>query len=270
MPDASTWRSRLACEVGRGAKRAPAALGRVHVPADPAVTTVFYAPPEMFDGARVVLPDAEARHATKVLRLRAGAEVVVVDGQGGRYTVRLARTSGWSVEGEVVGTVQVPPPPPLTLALGLLRAEERLEFALEKAVELGVTRFVTLLTERTEARRVRPERLRATAVAAMKQSLRAHLPEVAGPLALEALLGAGAILLHEGAPLPDALRTMLPGPAAPVTLLVGPEGGFSNGEIARARESGTRVASLGSVRLRAETAALVAATAVFLHRTDVS
>lgn len=232
------------------------------------MTTVFFAPPETFSGSHVTLPDDEARHATKVLRLREGAELVVVDGQGGRHRVRLTRTAAWSAEGEVVDTERVPPPPPLTLALGLLKAEERFAFALEKAVELGVTRFVPLMTERTEARRVRLERLCAHAVAAMKQSLRAHLPVVSAPVPLDALLGAGAVLLHEEAPLTDALPAILADPLAPLTLLVGPEGGFSDGEISRARASGTRVASLGPVRLRAETAALVAAAAVFLSRSD--
>ena len=234
------------------------------------MTTVFYAPPETFAGTRVILPDAEARHVTKVLRLRPGAEVMVVDGEGGRHRVRLTRTSGWDAEGEVVATEQVPRPLPLTLGLGMLKAEERVEFALEKAVELGVTRFVPLVTERTVARRVRLDRLRAHAVAAMKQSLRAHLLEVTAPMALDALLGPGAVLLHEGAPLSDMLPTLLTDPARPMTLLVGPEGGFSDGETARANESGTRVASLGAVRLRAETAALVAAAAVYLSRSHAT
>ncbi len=230
------------------------------------MTTAFYVPPDAFAGARVVLPEPEARHATRVLRLRAGAEIEVVDGQGGRYRVRLTHTAIGEAEGEVVAREHEPPPPPFTLALGVLKADERFEFALEKAVELGVTRLVPLLTARVEARRVRLDRLHAHALAAMKQSLRAHLPEITAPQALADVLTPGALLLHESAPAEAILPRLLPAADAPVTLLIGPEGGFSDAEVAQATLAGARIASLGPVRLRAETAAVVGATLVYVHR----
>lgn len=230
------------------------------------MTTVFYAPPSAFQGDRVVLPEAEARHATKVLRLRAGAEIVVVDGQGGRFEVALTHTAIGAAEGRVTAATQEAPPAPLTLALGLLKAEERFEFALEKAVELGATRIVPLLTARVEGQRARLDRLKGHAVAAMKQSLRAHLPEVTAPQPLAAVAGPGALLLHEQAPATALLADLLPAPGEAVTLLVGPEGGFTEAEVAAATAAGARLCSLGPVRLRAETAAVATIAAVYFHR----
>lgn len=230
------------------------------------MTTTFYAPLDAFEGRRVVLPEAEARHATKVLRLRAGAEIAVVDGVGGWHRVRLVHTEVGRAIGEVVETTLLPPPPPLRLALALLKADDRFEFAVEKAVEIGATEIVPLRTARVEpGARVRAERVEGVAVAAMKQSLRAHRPRVHAPVALADVLGPDAVVLHEGAPLADALAATSVAAAMP-TLVVGPEGGFTDAELAAATASGARIASLGAARLRAETAAVVAvALAVHLR-----
>lgn len=234
------------------------------------MTTTFYAPPEAFDGRRVVLPEAEARHATKVLRLRAGAEIAVVDGWGGWHRVRLVHTEVGKAVGEVVETEMQPAPPPLRLALALLKSDDRFEFAVEKAVEIGATEIVPLRTARVEAgAKVRHERVEGVVVAAMKQSLRAHRPRVHAPIDIAAVLGPHTVVLHEGAPLADTLaatfEAALATGGAP-TLVVGPEGGFTDAELAAARVAGAHVASLGAARLRAETAAVVAvALAVHLR-----
>lgn len=230
------------------------------------MTTVFYAPPEAFDGATVRLPDAEARHATKVLRLRAGAEIVVVDGNGGWHGVRLTHTEVGVAIGIVVATEQRPPPPPLRLALALLKADERFEFAVEKAVEIGVTEIVPLRTARVEAgAKLRAERVEGVVVAAMKQSLRAHRPRLAPLTPLADVFGPGAVVLHEGAPLSATLAAALATGTVP-TLVVGPEGGFTDAEVEIARAAGSAIASLGEARLRAETAAVVAVALAAFHR----
>ncbi len=239
------------------------------------MTTVFHAPPTAFTtppdgapgeigiGSHVVLPDTEARHATRVLRLREGAEIVVVDGAGGWHRVRLVHTEIGRAIGDVVASERPPPPAPLRLALAVLKSDERFETAIEKATELGVTDIVPVISSRVEAgARFRGERARAVLVAAMKQSLRAHLPHLHAPAPLATVVGPRAVVLHEGAPLADTLARMLAAPvsddAAPLTLVVGPEGGFTDAELAAAVAAGASVASLGAARLRAETAAIVA------------
>lgn len=243
------------------------------------MTTPFFAPPDAFDGAgRVRLPDDEARHATRVLRLGAGEEVAVVDGLGGWHTVRLDDVAKDRAAGTVVTTRREvgEPPRPVAVALPPLKSSDRFEWALEKAVELGVTDLVALQTARTEGRLPKDTRLHGVAVAAMKQTLRTRLVRVH----TVALAGLAAFRLPTGEALAPLLLHESADPAARLDLrlaevdtidavpcvLVGPEGGFTPAEVAAAEASGWPVASLGPRRLRAETAAVAACTALLLHR----
>ncbi len=236
------------------------------------MTTTFYAPPENLSDGRLVLPEDEAQHAVRALRHAVGDEIVVVDGAGGRYRVRLTEAGKRGAAGEIVSAEREvgEPAHPLVLGLGVLKNAGRFETFVEKAVELGVTEIVPLETERTERARLKPARLAGILVAALKQSGRSRLPALAEPTPLAAVLAGRAsglrILCHEAAGL-DALlpRVLARNSGAGVTILVGPEGGFSDGEVAEAEAAGWHVASLGPRRLRAETAALAAAATAMLH-----
>jgi 16S rRNA (uracil1498-N3)-methyltransferase len=234
------------------------------------MTTTFYVPPAHIDNGRVVLPDDEARHAVRVLRHGPGDEIVVVDGVGGRHCVRLTETDKRSAAGEIIATEREVGEPPyrLRIGLGTLKNASRFETFAEKAVELGVSEIVPLVTERTERMSLKAQRMENILVAAMKQSGRSRLPVLAEPQPLADVLADEAtgarILCHESAD-PDALLPAIlsSGPTAgALTVLVGPEGGFSEAEVLEAERAGWRVASLGPRRLRAETAAIVAAAAV--------
>lgn len=237
------------------------------------MTTTFYAPPDHFTDGLVRFPDDEARHAVRALRHGVGDEIEAVDGAGGRYRVRLTKADKRGAAGEVVAEARDVGEPPygLTVGLGVLKTASRFETFVEKAVELGVTRIVPLVTERTETVRIKRNRLDNILVAALKQSGRSRLPVLGEPQSLEELLEEESglrVLCHESAePESALLRIVRDAPAwESATLLVGPEGGFSEAEVARAEASGWAVASLGPRRLRAETAALTAASAVMLHR----
>jgi 16S rRNA (uracil1498-N3)-methyltransferase len=237
------------------------------------MTTLFFAPPEKFDGRSVELPEEEARHIVRVLRCGAGDEIEVVDGEGGRHRVRLTRADRRGAAGEVVATTREVGEPSfrVTMGLGILKQPARFETFVEKAVELGVTEIVPLVTDRTESTRVKADRLRNLLIAAMKQSGRSRLPSLFDPLPLKAMLEEYArghcFVCHESAASDSLLSLHLEAlePGAGITVLIGPEGGFSDGEVATMAEAGWRVASLGPRRLRAETAAMVAATAVMLR-----
>ncbi len=237
------------------------------------LTTTFYVPPDRFADGRVALPDDEARHAVRVLRHGPGDEIVVVDGIGGRYRVRLTETDKRGAAGEIVSEEREVGEPSyrLTVALGTLKNASRFETFAEKAVELGVAEIVPLVTERTERMSLKPTRMENILVAAMKQSGRSRLPTLTDPQPFADLLADRTtglrLLCHESAD-PDALLSRVLDRLSvrgPITVLVGPEGGFSDDEVAAAQNAGWIVASLGPRRLRAETAAIVAAAAVMLY-----
>ena len=235
------------------------------------MTTTFYAPPAAFNGMYVELPDDEARHAVKVLRMQPGDELVVVDGVGRRHRVVLTEASKQRAVGQVLETEQEVDEAAvaLTLGLALLKNRNRFETALEKAVELGVRRIIPLMTARTEKGGLKTARAENILVAAMKQSGRCRLPDLAAPtdfteaLTTEADL---ALIAHEDAAGEHGIfRVLKQHPFVHrVRVLVGPEGGFTDEEVAQAQAAGYQLASLGPRRLRAETAAITAAAAVML------
>jgi 16S rRNA (uracil1498-N3)-methyltransferase len=244
----------------------------------------FYAPPESFsdDGARVVLSAEESRHLRDVLRLRAGDEAHVFDGEGREFACVVVEARGREAALEVVRQVEpLRPESPLelTLAVALLKGE-KFDLVVQKATELGVARVVPVATaradvhvrdERDAARRV--ERWRRLALEAAKQSGRARVPPVAEPCALETFVSgeAGASVESEarggglrvffserGGDRLDSLPNETESSLSAVVALVGPEGGWGDEEISRAREHGWKVITLGGRTLRAETAAITA------------
>jgi 16S rRNA (uracil1498-N3)-methyltransferase len=232
----------------------------------------FFVPPSGFSGDRVAFPEAEARHAARVLRIAPGNDVHVVDGEGGRYRVRIDSVGRHAVSGTVTGRQEGEPPirPELTLAVGLLKNSGRFETVLEKAAELGVARIIPLVAGRTETGRLRADRASGILVAAMKQCGRARLVALDPPMPLADVLAAARqdlrVICHEGARPADRLAAILADgpPARSACVLVGSEGGFTDQEIDAARSAGFRTASLGPTRLRTETAALAASALVLL------
>jgi 16S rRNA (uracil1498-N3)-methyltransferase len=219
------------------------------------------------EGVRCRLSEEESHH----LRVRRAAEAELVelrDGAGLVGTGRLSASGdGWEVE--VVQARREAAPAALTLAVGA-GDKDRFGWLVQKAVELGVTRVVPLETERTAgvATRLRggqAEKLRRVAVEALKQSGAAWVCEVADPIALSelagrAIQGTGWVADAGGSPPSASLD------ADPVTVVVGPEGGLTTGEIERLRAAGYQPVALGPYTLRFETAALAAAALVTAAR----
>lgn len=242
------------------------------------MTTAFYAPPARFVGGQVTLPDDEARHAVRVLRMQPGDALVVVDGVGGWHEAVLTHTTKRDAVAEVVTTQHDVGEPPyvLTVGLALLKNRNRFETFLEKAVELGARRVVPLQTARTERRAWKPERWHNILVAAMKQTGRSRLLDLTPPQPLEEVLAETehdlALFCHEAADPAASLaqRLGVQKSAATLAVLVGPEGGFTDEEVASAEARGWQPTSLGTRRLRAETAAIAAAAGVMLYRTGTA
>jgi len=228
---------------------------------------VLARPQEIVPGARLVLDEDEARHL-KVRRATDGQAVVVLDGAGTRGFGRLAQADGGYVVA-VERVSQEPVPPAVTLVVG---AGDRDRFALvaEQAAQFGVTRIVPLECERTRgvATRVRAshlDRIRRRTREALKQCGAAWAPVLDAPAALEAVLaapGPGARWLtdHAGQEIPAL------GPEAPITILVGPEGGFTATERDAALQAGFAPVRLGPHILRFDTAALAALSTAWQAR----
>ncbi|MCC5975118.1 MAG: 16S rRNA (uracil(1498)-N(3))-methyltransferase [Rubellimicrobium sp.] len=214
------------------------------------------------EGQTVPLSQGQVHYLGNVLRLGAGAEVTLFNGHDGEWRARIAELAkrGGLLLAEVRLRAQVMPPD-LWLVFAPIR-KARLEVLVEKAVELGVARLVPVLTERTNAERVRPEKMEAHALEAAEQCGALFVPPVAPPARLGAVLDAwpeGRDLWFCDEALAGSGNVEPPREAGPGAVLIGPEGGFSSAERDQlAALPFARRIALGPRILRAETAALAA------------
>ena len=225
-----------------------------------------FIPAQLLDHERVTLDRIASRHLVKVLRLQAGAEVCVFDGCGTEIEGRIVRASAAGVEVALGARHRVALPLASITLLQSVPRGDRMDFIVQKTTELGVTRIIPVLSARGMVKPPpgKTRRWRTIAQEAARQSGRADVPEVAEVTALDAALAGAAeaggtrlVLWEEERALP--LRQIFAqAPLLPVTLLIGPEGGLSQEEVASARTQGFRTVGLGPRILRVETAALVA------------
>lgn len=219
----------------------------------------FYVLPDQVTEHEIRLTGQEAKHASKVLRIRQGDPIRATDGEGTVYHAKVISVTGTELRATIEFKDRVSKPEEsIVLCLGLIRKRDRLEFAAEKATELGVSEIFLFQADHTEPFKVRTDRLEAAVLQAMKQSLRAHLPSVKLFGSLEELLSKiprdSAIIeaAQDGGGQEDQNET----PGQDRYLVVGPEGGLSVRERELLDERGVRRVKLGEYRLRAETAAI--------------
>ncbi|MBC8084018.1 MAG: 16S rRNA (uracil(1498)-N(3))-methyltransferase [Hymenobacter sp.] len=215
------------------------------------------------------LSEEESKHAVRVLRLTAGAAVALLDGRGGLYTAEVAEASSKRCQLRLTHHATVPRRPYFVhVAVAPTKNLDRMEWLVEKATEVGVDRLSFLRCARSERRELKLDRLHKIAVSALKQSgqawlpaldeltdFAAFLPTVAGETTFIAHLEAG-----ERLPLARVVA------AATCCVLIGPEGDFTPPEIQAAFGRGIRPVTLGTSRLRTETAALAAVFTVNVAR----
>ena len=217
------------------------------------------------------LSEDESKHAVRVLRLVVGDAVELIDGRGGRYAATITEANPKRCQLRITAHEQVPPRPYFAhVAVAPTKNLDRMEWFVEKAVEIGVERLSFLRCARSERRELKLERLEKIAVSALKQSGQAWLPQLDEMLDFSDFVRllpdpAHTYIAH----LADDERTALAalagtGPGGCV--LIGPEGDFTPAEIALARTAGVRPVTLGHSRLRTETAALAAVFTLRLGR----
>ena len=247
------------------------------------------------DGRFCRLDADESGHCCRVLRHRAGDEINVIDGLGTMFRCRLVDDNPKGAEAEVLEAFPGwgGHPYRLTVACCPTKNNDRFEWFVEKATEVGVDRIVPLIGDRSERKVYKTDRALRIALSATKQSLKSRIPEIVEPLSVK------DFLLHDAPVLPCHSEPAPPCHSEPaeqvkeslkliaycfegdtkrisiqealraydgrdVTVLIGPEGDFSPEEARLAVEKGYIPVHLGSSRLRTETAAVLAATAVYL------
>ena len=213
------------------------------------------------EGATVELDAGQANYLGNVMRLGAGAHLLVFDGCSGEWLARVAEVGKKRMALGIERKTREPETvPDVWLAFAPVKRAQT-DWLVEKATELGAARLIPVMTQRTVAERVKLDRLEAIAIEAAEQCGRTVLPEIAEPVTLKQLLSDGPRTIYfadetGGEPAAAAFK---PGPAL---ILTGPEGGFTDEERALVRATANAVPiSLGPRILRAETAALAALAA---------
>jgi len=227
---------------------------------------VFYAP----EISRThCLPEDESYHAIRVLRLRKNELIYVVDGLGGFYEACIVTEDSSATSLDILKEQQNYGARDYSLHIYLAPTKntDRFEFFLEKAVEIGVEEITPLICEHSERFKLRMDRLERIVVSAMKQSYKAFKPKLnqqtSFSSALKTLSGLNGIAHCSDKPKVH-IRKFIEGAKAGgrIGIFIGPEGDFSSNEIQAAEKEGLIGISLGSSRLRTETAGLVACYAV--------
>lgn len=215
----------------------------------------------------IVVQDRDLIHQwKKVFRYNIGSQVIVFDGSGVDVRAVIMSMDHSKATLSAVESKEIPPPSKnIWLCLSLIK-KDNFEFALQKAVELGVTHIVPIVTERSEKKKLNIERMKKIVIEATEQSGRGDIAHVGEPTTLSALFESGALPQEKifFDPMFPPVRTYIQNnPQYSFALCIGPEGGFSETDIELFKKYNVSGWSLGQTVLRAETAAIVA-SALFL------
>ena len=225
----------------------------------------------------LTLGEEDSKHCVKVLRMGEGDTIEVVDGNGNLYTCRISMAHPKRCAIEVLDKEQQPPHwgHRIVLAIAPTKNLDRIEWLVEKCVEMGVDRIIPLRCHNSERTVLKTERLKKIMVAAMKQSLKATLPQLDEMTSIMDVIAEGVegmrCIAYCDAMLPREQRRTLPSvyrPGSDVMVLIGPEGDFSPEEVQAATAAGFVPVTLGESRLRTETAGLMAVASI--HAMDQS
>ena len=222
----------------------------------------FYYSTQIYDDF-IILPKDEALHVLKVLRKKTGDKITVVDGKGGLYETCIRSENIQNFRLNIISVDKKFGHQNYYIHIGIAppKNHDRVEWFVEKAVEIGIQEISFILTDHSERKNIKLSRIEKRAVSSMKQSLKAFLPKINDIVPLKDLMkicsndekyigylnkGKNNHLIQSATPQSD------------YCMLIGPEGDFSSSEINESQEFGFKPVSLGDNRLRIETAGLVA------------
>lgn len=218
---------------------------------------------------KAIINDEEQQHIVKVLRMKDGEEIHVTDGKGNVASGKLViEGKKANIEVSEIKTNTLDFNPKLHIAIAPTKNIDRIEFFVEKAVEMGISEITILQTEKTERKNISIDKLRKQAIAASKQSLRFHFPVVNDLIKLPDFLKninpEKTFVAHCNENLERMELKNIPH-LDNITFLIGPEGDFSDKEIHLLAEKGIKAVSLGNQRLRTETAGVFVASWNYLN-----
>jgi len=210
----------------------------------------------------IILSNEEHIHCSKVLRKQVNEEIYITDGKGNIFTCIIAEIAKTNTKCRILSILETPKPTNY-LAIGITPTKNpsRLEWFVEKAVEIGISEILILNTQRTERKSMKFERLDRIIISAMKQSLNVYLPEIS---IVSDFKNINTYCSHfenkfiaycDG---PADVLSLIYNKKNSVIVLIGPEGDFTSEEIETAKQHHFTPVSLGNTRLRTETAGLVA------------
>jgi len=219
---------------------------------------VFYS--QNIHGELAHLYEEEARHCMKVLRKRVGDKIFFTDGLGYFYNGVIESLSKSECSIRILDSKKnIGLPYNLTIAISPIKNPSRYEWFVEKSVEIGVNKIVPLLCDRTEKKNIKQKRLENIIVSASKQSLKANFPILTEPISFNDFVEKVNVkntylahLLDDTEYLGKVIK-----PKSEIIIMIGPEGDFSTKEITIAVNLGIKTVSLGTSRLRTETAGIV-------------
>lgn len=225
----------------------------------------FYAPDIE---TSMLLPDEEAQHCVRVLRLAVGEKIEVVDGKGNLFLCEIVTANNKSCAVNILEKTSIQPHwgCRITVVIAPTKNMDRLEWMVEKVTEMGVDRIIPVLCRYSERKVLKTERLRKIVVSAMKQSLKATLPQLDELTPVMDVINAPAegrrFIAYCDWEIERRIFTKEYHKGEDVLIMIGPEGDFSKEEIKAALANGFVPVSLGDSRLRTETAGVFACAAI--------
>ena len=212
----------------------------------------------------VTLSEIESKHAVKVLRLASGNDVRLFDGKGTEAFGTVSNAHHKHCQIQVDSIIQKEKPThEIAVALSPTKSNERTEWFLEKAIEIGITHFIPIICENSERKKFNTERWNKVAISAMKQSQRLWLPKISHPIKMNEFVKENSYEIRFIAHCEKGNKQELKDcsdNSKDQLIIIGPEGDFSPNEIQLALKNSFTPVSLGDNRLRTETAGIVACT----------
>ncbi|MCB0464440.1 MAG: 16S rRNA (uracil(1498)-N(3))-methyltransferase [Aequorivita sp.] len=229
---------------------------------------LFYNPNISDDAKEITFDKEESRHIVKVLRMKEGDTFTITNGKGSFFEAEIINANPKGCFVKILSEeFHQPLPYQLHLAVAPTKLNDRYEWFLEKATEIGITEITPIICDHNERKVIKPERYEKILQSAMKQSLKAYLPVLNEAVSYKDFIDSEILskdlkcIAHCEETDKKSLKSVLL-PNQKITILIGPEGDFSFEEIELAKQSGFIPVTLGESRLRTETAAVVACHSV--------